>query len=280
MFTWKEIDQKAVSSSKQYLKAESDLIECLQLVESARVFERLGFPSLFRYCMGRLKLSESCSYALISVARASKKVPELKKAVSSGTLTLSQAKRIVSVIDSTNAADWIQTAASLPQRQLEREAAKAKGIEASPLKLVLPDRIRKKLERLMEVRSASVESAIEFAIDEALKKQCPIQKAQRNIEKKAVQPSSRPAAQGRKPIPAFVRHEVVLRDQSQCTFIYPDKKRCENKFWVQMHHLKPVSLGGADTTDNLVTLCAAHHRIHHQADAGNRTEANQPLYTS
>ncbi|MBI2605974.1 MAG: HNH endonuclease [Deltaproteobacteria bacterium] len=39
--------------------------------------------------------------------------------------------------------------------------------------------------------------------------------------------------------------------------------RCEQKRWLQVHHIKPVSLGGGNTLENLTTLCSGHHRMRH-----------------
>lgn len=44
------------------------------------------------------------------------------------------------------------------------------------------------------------------------------------------------------------------------------KIRGERK-WVDIHHIIPKGMGGSDEPSNLVTLCAAHHRIVHKAAA-------------
>ena len=41
-------------------------------------------------------------------------------------------------------------------------------------------------------------------------------------------------------------------------------ERCENRRWIDVHHVRPRSLGGANTLENLVMLCSAHHRMVHE----------------
>src|SRR5450755_360665 len=102
-----EIDLQAVAQAKTYVREESRLIECVLRVESERIFAKLGFSSLYAYCQTRLGLSDSQSSAVSAVTIASAKVPELKAAVRSGELTVSQAKRITKVIKPSNAKEWI-----------------------------------------------------------------------------------------------------------------------------------------------------------------------------
>ena len=67
---------------------------------------------------------ESHAYAFITVSRKAVEVPELKTAIASGTLNLSTAKRVVSVIERSNQKEWIRKASTLSQRNLEREVVR------------------------------------------------------------------------------------------------------------------------------------------------------------
>jgi hypothetical protein len=71
---------------------------------------------------------------------------------------------------------------------------------------------------------------------------------------------------GRQSISAAIIHEVNLRDGGQCTYVSPDGRRCECSRFLHLHHVKPVALGGENTVENLITICAAHHRLIHEND--------------
>ena len=127
---------------------------------------------------------------------------------------------------------------------------------------MVTDTLRKKLERLMAVRGCSLPGALDFALEEALKRHDPLRKAARAVgkPKKPVSP-----LRGKSPKPpAVIKHEVVLRDNGQCTFVRSDGKRCANERYLELHHQHPRSLGGEHSVSNLVTLCGAHHRDHHK----------------
>lgn len=64
-------------------------------------------------------------------------------------------------------------------------------------------------------------------------------------------------------IPSVVRHAVYMRDQGRCTYKSVEGDRCTAKLWVDFHHVIRPEDGGADSVENLVTLCGSHHRLTH-----------------
>src|SRR3954467_3837723 len=59
-------------------------------------------------------------------------------------------------------------------------------------------------------------------------------------------------------IPPALRRQVLRRDGGRCQV-----PGCRHATFVDVHHLRPRSEGGANTIENLVTLCGAHHRASH-----------------
>jgi 5-methylcytosine-specific restriction endonuclease McrA len=117
---------------------------------------------------------------------------------------------------------------------------------------------------------------LESALDRFLEKEDPVEKAERAKNKphcpgRAIQPKKQETEISsvsaspffRTPIPASIRHTVFQRDQGNCQFALPNKTTCQNPFFIQLHHKKPVSRGGQNTIENLITLCAAHHSLQH-----------------
>ena len=88
----------------------------------------------------------------------------------------------------------------------------------------------------------------------------PIRKAERVIAKKlpAAKQVHEVARQLREPIPANLLHEVNLRDAGRCQF-----KNCGASHWTEIHHIRPLSMGGDNALENLMTVCSAHHKFMH-----------------
>ena len=195
------LHEKAMLLAKDYKRVEVELMEVLQKIDATCEFRELGFGSLFEYVVQGLKLTEAQSYSLITVARKAKQVPELQFAVESGKISVSQAKRIVPVINEQNATDWIKKVQSLPQRIIEKEVAslnpkqavreKARYVSSERLKLELgvSEGFMKKLKRVQELMAqgnnnrADMEKALEEVLDYYIQRQDPIEKAKRKQSK-------------------------------------------------------------------------------------------------
>jgi hypothetical protein len=132
-----ELHLKALEAAKHYQASEVSLLQILEQIDREKVYLVMGYNSLFIYCVEALKLSESQSYSFMTVCRKSKEVPELKKEIESGGLTLSKARRIVPVLTKENHSEWIEKAKTLPKAELEKEVAKV-----SPFSVKIKEQVR------------------------------------------------------------------------------------------------------------------------------------------
>ncbi len=66
-----------------------------------------------------------------------------------------------------------------------------------------------------------------------------------------------PARLHRGTIPRAVRRAVFER----CTFVGVDGRRCSVRTFLELDHVQPHALGGANTVGNLRVLCRAHNRL-------------------
>jgi 5-methylcytosine-specific restriction endonuclease McrA len=79
-------------------------------------------------------------------------------------------------------------------------------------------------------------------------------------------------------IPAAVRRAVWRRDQGCCCFVDRHSgQRCRSRYRLEIDHVVPFALGGANELINLRLHCRAHHRLrhaqHHAVPAKEPTEA-------
>lgn len=277
--TWKEIDQKAMEMASHFRRCEAELLRLLTVVDAQKLFRKFELSSTYDYCVKRLQLSPDQALGFIRVVRKSETVPALGEAVLNGTLTVSRAKKIASVVTPANQEVWIQKAAELPTRILEREVATENPRESVPDRLrpfsgelsafqCMVDRETESLLRQAQdivSRSERVSSDMNATLKAVLKRFI----RQHQPIPKAVAQQSGPATiasiRGGKRVamPASVERSVRQRDQGTCSFTHPEYGRCENRRWVELHHIIPVSAGGAHSVDNLVTLCSTHHRLRH-----------------
>ncbi len=277
---------RALEIARRYKAAEFELIEILQEIESKRVFIALGHASLYNYAVDSLGLSENVAFSLITVARKARQVPELGEQLRQGKITLSKAKRIATVIEPHNQAEWIHKASTLPSRLLEKAVVTARPEEAvrERISYVTGDRVRLEvglqerdylnLKRVQDLLSQSRREPVTWgtsiaeSASEYLDRNDPVERAKRVQLRKVTKPIEevKSPVLGSRAVPAAVLHEVNSRDQGLCAHILEDGARCGQSRWVEVHHRIPVSAGGSSTVDNLVTLCSAHHEFAHLLD--------------
>jgi hypothetical protein len=198
------LHQEAIQLAQEFTRVESKLVDVIQRIDGEKLFRQMGYASLFEYVNKGLKLSESVAYGLITVARKSVEVPELKIAIEQGELSLSQAKRVTSVITNQNAGELIEKAKTLTQKQLEKEVAKINPKIATPertryineerveIRVCVSEALMQKIKRAQDLESQRTRSAcdlemtLEAIVDLYLEKRDPVKKAQRILDKAAL----------------------------------------------------------------------------------------------
>lgn len=260
----------ALEAARVFKTAESELIVLLQKIDDCQGFGELGHPSLFSYVHKGLGLSEACAQQLITVSRKAKTVPALQKAVAMEEITISKAKAMVAVLTPENSEEWLELAKNSSTRELEKAVAEAhpeapkrekvrpQGHGWTRLDLSIDEETLEALQRTRELlaqksnRSISLAEALKFLSTEFVRREDPVEKADRNVAKILHVKSSVQA-----------KHRVHHRDRGKCQFRWPSGETCGSRQWLHIHHIQPKSEGGPNTSENLITLCSAHHRQLH-----------------
>ena len=71
---------------------------------------------------------------------------------------------------------------------------------------------------------------------------------------------TREVAHGSRDIAAGVQREGGERDGGQCAFVSGTGWRCEERQYLEYHHLKPWIVGGAPSVVNIALRCRAHNQ--------------------
>ena len=61
-------------------------------------------------------------------------------------------------------------------------------------------------------------------------------------------------------MPAAVKRAVWLRDGGQCAFAGHGGHRCEERGFLEFHHLSPYAASGEATVENIALRCRAHNQ--------------------
>jgi hypothetical protein len=94
-------------------------------------------------------------------------------------------------------------------------------------------------------------------------------------EKAAVRPRrARAVALGSRRIPAEVKRAVCERDGGTCAFIGITRRRCQQRAFIEFHHVQSYVDDGAPTVENIELRCRAHNAYEWQQRCGDRVAAD------
>ena len=100
-------------------EATAALIVHLAEFDRRRLYEGAGYPSLFKYCMAVLHLSEDAVYNRIEVARAARRYPVILEMLASGALSPTTARLLASHLTPENQEALLAAAAGKGKQAVE-----------------------------------------------------------------------------------------------------------------------------------------------------------------
>lgn len=263
----------------------ADVVEHILEVDRRAMIAGTGYPTLFRYCTQKLRYSEQAAFSRIRAARAASRYPRVLEDLRSGALHLDAILRIYPHLTDENCADVLDAASGATKRQVMALAASLSPpetpverdvvrflpppkppvcVETKPEIIPPPSRVRlgftadetflESLDRLKSLRRHEVpDGSLEPLLIDAVEFRL------RSLEPKPVKPRKAPNSNRRRITPT-VKAFVWKRDGGACTFVSAGGIRCLSKDFLEYDHVKPWSLGGRSTADNLRLLCRPHNQ--------------------
>ena len=295
-----QLHTQALAAAKNFKTSEKALQEILREIYHHRVFYDLGYRSLMDYAISALGLTPDVAYNHCTVAKKSEDLPEVRKAISEGVVSVSVVRHMAPILTKENQREMIVLGSELSQSELRREVAKrnpelAEAPEKAryvregrlALELRVSEELMKKLRRAQDLVSqsgrklASLEETLDAMVHVFLEKRDPLKKAERvqqrsqGIEQLPLTDTESapngiriirksPTHSVRISIPASIKHAVLLRSKGRCAHRSSDGIQCNQTRWLHFHHMKPLSEGGEHQTENLTVLCSGHHRMIHR----------------
>lgn len=280
-----EIHEEAIGVCKNIKGDYVRLFEILLEVESRQIYHQFDLPSLYVYCTEMLDLSRNVAHDFIIVVRKALEVPELRAAICSKRLSISKARKICPVLTIANCNEWVELALNCTCRVIEKTVALSKpkvaktesleylSLDHLLLKLSIDEEWAELLKRTKELLAQknsqlpTSADALFILMKEFCKKNDPVEKAKRAEIKnsgKVPDPTAKSKAVRTRYRHRAVEHAVNLRDENRCTYIDKTGRRCEERKWLEKHHIHEFAAGGDHSVENLKTLCSAHHKMKHR----------------
>jgi hypothetical protein len=287
-------------------EATADVVAHLAEMGTRDACLRAGYGSLFVYCRDALGLSAADACQRIDVARALRRFPLIRTMLADGSLTLPTVRLLVSCLTQANHRAVLESArgkrkseveeivvrlAPRPDapgfvRRLPASGAGLAGSRAAPaaaaswaaIEPLAPSRYRlqvtidgtvfDQLRLARDLLRHQVPPCADAAILERALAALLQQLARRKF---ASTPSPRPpgeASPRSRYVPADVRRRVFVRDLGRCAFVGEGGRRCEERAFLEFHHVEPFAAGGPTTVENIQLRCRRHNQYEARRLAG------------
>lgn len=268
------------------------VLSLLREVERRELFARLGFSSLFTYCVEHLKYSESAAQRRIVAMRALRLLPELALKIETGKISLSvlaltestlqqNAKRENRKVDPQERRVALREVEGLSRRNAEVALVEKFGLapvkierSVQPLKdggirltLELDEEEMRAIEELRRLSSrpqTAKEMLMTLVRAEVGKKQrrlgeTPLLRKSTSAGGSEIRKSRVTAIASA--VATAVKRSVWIRAAGRCEYHAAPSERCNSQRALEYDHVLPRTHGGNDDSRNLRLLCRAHHRL-------------------
>ncbi len=233
------------------------VLKYLSQVQSTKLHLKLGYSSLYKFLIKELNYSEGEAVTRISALKLMMKQPMIESKIKDGEINLSKAAKLSNLIEKSKTeikqkdllaiCDQIKNKSvrhteDVVRRHLQIERAKFKNI-------ILNESQTQKLDKVRKIYGdISDNELIEILLSEKLNDNAP----KNNI--KTIAKVSRY-------IPKKVRQTAFIKAKYQCQFISRSGRRCCEKRFLELDHIKPFSKNGLNDLQNIQVLCSNHNKF-------------------
>ena len=82
---------------------------------------------------------------------------------------------------------------------------------------------------------------------------------------------------GSRHVPAEVKRAAWLRDLGCCAYVGPNGHRCDERGFLEFHHVRPFEVGGEATVENIQLRCGRHNRYEAKVYFGRVESSGDPV---
>jgi hypothetical protein len=272
------LHQETVSAAKNEKAATFFLLERLAEVDATKLYAVMGYASLWEYVHRALQYSESQASERVSAMRLTVKIPEVKKELENGNLSLTTAAKLASHVrrektDEDEALVLLKAVSGKSSREVEK-ILKVESNTATKTTRITIDVDQAFLELMTRMKELSghpgstPEELFKLAMQSFVKKKEIPQtsaKTESTLRAQKVTQGQDAAKKEYKNhsryIPVATKIKIRVRSGDQCEYQSPDGRRCTSKHSLEYDHIQAYAKGGITEFENLRHYCAAHNRL-------------------
>lgn len=295
-----ELIDRTTAAATRGREATTELVAAVAELEARDLHLKQGYSSLFRYCREALLLSEHDAYRAVAAARVVRRFPLALELLVQGSINLTTVNLLAPCLTADNHRQVLETARGKRRAQVEELVAQlvpqpdappairrllAPGVEPLSseryrIQLTIGQQAVEKLRLARDMLRHVLPSGDDAAVLERALSALLADLARKKFAAADQPRPPRGTAAGSRHVPAEVKREVWLRDLGRCAFVGATGHRCDERGFLEFHHVEPYAAGGPATVENIQLRCRRHNdyeaRQRFGTGVGRATTASDP----
>lgn len=294
------LEQDLTELLNEGTRTEVWVVAHLAEIEVRGLHLRLGYESMFQYCLEYVRLGDFEAFLRLNAARLARAYPIIFDLLERQQLHLTALRLLRHYLTAANHRELLAAACNKSKRQIELllvqwfpRADVPERLRRLPqleplapgryrLEVTIGETAKEQLELARDLMSHSnpngewaavIERAAQALVDQLRQRRFGERKRGASRPRSNVEHSSEGAkepdranegatkAGAGRAIGRPVKRAVVARDGLRCTFVGRDGRRCTARAFLQLDHVKPYACGGSNDAENVRVLCGAHNRL-------------------
>jgi hypothetical protein len=275
------LHQQTLGLAREERRLQIEVLHHLRETERRMLFAKRGHSSLLDYCVDELGYTRSAGQRRVDSMRVLRQLPEIEVRLSEGSLSLThlseaqtffrkegirepeKKREVLEQLVGQSVMQAQRTLMSLtdqPERHIP-ERTRAVSAELTEVRFVVDQETLAQLEELKALLSharpgMSLKDSFKYGLELALAKH-----RVKPSKQKSLVPAPVPETPSAS-ISAQTRRDVYHRDGGVCGYVDPASgRKCGSKSYLELDHIVPRALGGANTSENLRLRCRIHNRL-------------------
>ena len=283
--TNQEIEQKLESLISKERRITREILQTINIAEDNKVHLEAGFDSIVKWLIVRFRLSEGAAHRRAKPASLIRAVPAADPKIQTGEVSLSTLSKTESVlraeqkrtgkkISNEEKRKVVEAIQHCTQDQTEKKLA---GLFPETMEQIERQHIRRVADNNVRMSLTFKDEDYEkiLIIQDLLGHALPNADLTQVINHLAAYFLKYEDPKRESKVAESLRRQVIKRDHGKCQFVDPRTgHKCESKLRIEVDHIHPKALGGADELSNLRCLCRAHNSYRAEKTFGKREYAH------
>lgn len=244
-------------------KTTAQILIHLQMIQDKKIYLKMGYSSILKYCIKEFNYSEAAAYRRIKTLKLMRDVPAVTNQLQAGEINLSQAAVAQGLFEAARVRgaktkqDLLNSVKGLNAKEAESALRENLGLPKRKYQINLETS-----EETKNMWSELKQRSIHLGLSEADLFARIIQEKLLKLKSCEAKPLKKTNSKNQRYVSSRQRAYLLKRSNYSCEYLNKNsRKRCQSHFGLEVDHVRGIAQGGNSEVSNLRILCREHNQL-------------------